>query len=121
MDQNKFKKDVYSVIVIVALLIFSIGGAYAYFMATGGSEAEKDIMVTTKTNDSLMFMIEDPGVKGLNIEAGPENFASGKGNQEDLVTARATLKTSNEKNHVAKEEYNLYLNITENTLEYSLD
>ena len=120
MEKEKNKKTIYSVIAIVALLIFAIGGAYAYFVATGGSAGEQDVKVTINTVDNLTFSYTDSTKTTLSIAAGPDNFKEHGTNLTDNVEVKATLETSNAKNHTASYDYNLYLNIIANDFEYSL-
>ena len=56
----------------------------------------------------------------INIETNATLFSQGKGNASGTTFARATL-TANNKTNSATENYNLFLNISDNTFAYSVD
>ena len=113
---SKKKTLVLSIIAIAILLIIVVGATYAYFMAQGGSSANTNLDVQTNTTDNLSFSVGD----AINITATQDNFAQGLGNQAGSTTATATL-TANNATNTATRNYYLYLNITSNDFEYTVD
>ena len=113
--QNK-KQIILSIIAIVTLAILVIGASFAYFAAQGNTSAQTSATVKTYTVDVFSFEVGDP----ISFSLNQENFASGKGNQTGSTFAKAIL-TANNKTNTATDHYNLYLNISENTFDYSID
>ena len=105
-----------SVIASLALLILIIGATYAYFQASGGTGTSANLRVTTYTTDIITFEVGS----NINIETNATLFSQGKGNASGTTFARATL-TANNKTNSATENYNLFLNISDNTFAYSVD
>ncbi len=105
-----------SIIAIITLLILIIGATYAYFQASGGAGTSANLRVTTYTTDVITFEVGSD----IEIYADQTSFASGKGNAAGTTFARATL-TANNKTNSATENYNLFLNISDNTFAYSVD
>ena len=113
--QNK-KQIILSIIAIVTLAILVIGASFAYFAAQGDTSAQTSATVKTYTVDVFSFETGDP----ISFSLNQENFASGAGNQTGSTFAKAIL-TANNKTNTATEHYNMYLNISENTFDYSID
>ena len=113
--KNK-KAIVLSVIAVITLLALIIGATYAYFQASGGTGTSANLRVTTYTTDVITFEVGSD----IEIYADQTTFASGKGNASGTTFARATL-TANNKTNSATENYNLFLNISDNTFAYSVD
>ena len=105
-----------SVIASLALLVLIIGATYAYFQASGGTGTSTNLRVTTYTTDIITFEVGS----NINIETNATLFSQGKGNASGTTFARATL-TANNKTNSATENYNLFLNISDNTFAYSVD
>ena len=105
-----------SVIASLALLVLIIGATYAYFQASGGDGTSANLRVTTYTTDIITFEVGS----NINIETNATLFSQGKGNASGTTFARATL-TANNKTNSATENYNLFLNISDNTFAYSVD
>ena len=105
-----------SVIASLALLVLIIGATYAYFQASGGDGTSANLRVTTYTTDIITFEVGS----NINIETNATLFSQGKGNASGTTFARATL-TANNKTNSATENYNLFLNISDNTFLYSVD
>ena len=105
-----------SVIASLALLVLIIGTTYAYFQASGGDGTSANLRVTTYTTDIITFEVGS----NINIETNATLFSQGKGNASGTTFARATL-TANNKTNSATENYNLFLNISDNTFVYSVD
>ena len=105
-----------SIIAIITLLILIIGATYAYFQASGGDSTSTNLRVTTYTTDIITFEVGS----NINIETNATLFSQGKGNASGTTFARATL-TANNKTNSATENYNLFLNISDNTFVYSVD
>ena len=113
--KNK-KAIILSVIASIILLILIIGATYAYFQASGGDGTSANLRVTTYTTDIITFEVGS----NINIETNATLFSQGKGNASGTTFARATL-TANNKTNSATENYNLFLNISDNTFLYSVD
>ena len=105
-----------SIIASIILLVLIIGATYAYFQASGGDGTSANLRVTTYTTDIITFEVGS----NINIETNATLFSQGKGNASGTTFARATL-TANNKTNSATENYNLFLNISDNTFVYSVD
>ena len=105
-----------SVIASLILLVLIIGATYAYFQASGGDGTSANLRVTTYTTDIITFEVGS----NVNIETNATLFSHGKGNASGTTFARATL-TANNKTNSATENYNLFLNVSDNTFAYSVD
>ncbi len=105
-----------SVIASLILLSLIIGATYAYFQASGGDGTSANLRVTTYTTDIITFEVGS----NVNIETNATLFSHGKGNASGTTFARATL-TANNKTNSATENYNLFLNVSDNTFAYSVD
>ena len=113
--KNK-KAIILSVIASLALLALITGATYAYFQASGGDGTSANLRVTTYTTDIITFEVGS----NINIETNATLFSQGKGNASGTTFARATL-TANNKTNSATENYNLFLNVSDNTFVYSVD
>ena len=113
---EKKKTVIYSIVALVALALLVVGATYAYFQNQYGPASNANVNVKTYTTDMLTF---ETGV-AINISADQETFALGKGNATGSTFARATLQANNKTNN-ATENYNLFLNISDNTFVYSVD
>ena len=113
--KNK-KTIILSIIAVITLLTLIIGATYAYFQASGGTGTSANLRVTTYTTDIITFEVGS----NINIETNATLFSQGKGNATGTTFARATL-TANNKTNSATENYNLFLNISDNTFAYSVD
>ncbi len=116
MIKNEKKVLILSVLAVVLLIIVVVGATYAYFVVQGGASANTNVNVGTNTTDNLSFSVGD----AISITANQDNFAQGAGNQAGSTTASATL-TANNATNTATRNYYLYLNITSNDFEYTLD
>ena len=105
-----------SIIASIILLSLIIGATYAYFQASGGDGTSANLRVTTYTTDIITFEVGS----NINIETNATLFSQGKGNASGTTFARATL-TANNKTNSATENYNLFLNVSDNTFVYSVD
>ena len=112
MEKKKVK--LFSAIALVALALLVIGATYAYFQNQYGAASNANVKVTTYTTDMLTF---ETG-SNISITAGQDDFASGKGNKTGSTFARATLQANN-KTNTATANYNVYLNIENNTFTYT--
>ena len=112
MEKKKVK--LFSTIALVALALLVIGATYAYFQNQYGAASNANVKVTTYTTDILTF---ETG-SNISITAGQDDFASGKGNKTGSTFARATLQANN-KTNTATANYNVYLNIENNTFTYT--
>ena len=112
MEKKKVK--LFSAIALVALALLVVGATYAYFQNQYGSASNANVKVTTYTTDMLTF---ETG-SNINITAGQDDFASGRGNKTGQTFTRATLQANN-KTNTATAKYNVYLNIENNTFTYT--
>ena len=114
MPENRKKSKQYLIIAIAVLFVITIGFTVAYFQGQIGNGATANVNVTTKTTDTLTFN----KTNDINITATQANFGSGAGNRSASTTLQATLHANNDTNS-ASETYNVYLNITGNSLHYT--
>ncbi len=115
-QSNEKKVLIFSTIAVVLLIVVVVGATYAFFTAQGGASANTNVNVQTNTTDNLSFSVGEP----ISITANQDNFAQGLGNQADSTTASATL-TANNATNTATANYYLYLDITSNDFEYTVD
>src|SRR5699024_2475153 len=80
------------------------------------ASANTNVNVQTNTTDNLSFSVGEP----ISITANQDNFAQGLGNQAGSTTATATLTANNATNSAAANYY-LYLDVTNNNFEYTVD
>ena len=113
---NEKKVLIFSTIAVVLLIVVVVGATYAFFVAQGGGSSNTNVNVQTNTTDNLSFSVGD----AISITANQDNFAQGLGNQAGSTTASATL-TANNATNTATRNYYLYLNITSNDFEYTVD
>ena len=111
---EKKKMAIYSIVALVALALLVVGATYAYFQNQYGAASNANVKVTTYTTDMLTF---ETG-SNINITAGQDDFASGKGNKTGSTFARATLQANN-KTNTATANYYMYLNIENNSFTYT--
>ena len=116
MKDSKKQAIILSVVVVVTLIALVVGATYAYFQAQTGASKSTDVKVTTYTTDVLTFTTGD----AINIAVTQSTFASGKGNATGGTFAKASL-IANNKTNTATEHYYVYLNIENNTFEYSIN
>ncbi len=112
MEKKKVK--LFSAIALVALAMLVVGATYAYFQSQYGASSNANVKVTTYTTDMLTF---ETG-SNINITAGQDDFASGKGNRTGQTFTRATLQANN-KTNTATANYYMYLNMENNTFTYT--
>ena len=112
MDNKKTK--FFSVIAIAVFTVVLVGATYAYFQAGGSTSKSTDVKVTTYTTDTFTFAAGDV----LNFSIDQDTFANGKGNATGSTYAKAIL-TANNKTNTATNYYYLYLNIDNNTFDYT--
>ena len=111
---EKKKIAIYSIVTLVALALLVVGATYAYFQNQYGAASNANVNVTTYTTDMLTF---ETG-SNINITAGQDDFAEGKGNKTGSTFARATLQANN-KTNTATANYNVYLDIENNEFTYT--
>ena len=110
------KNKSYLIIAIAALLVFAVGGTYAFFQILGGNTETRNVNVQTYTSDLLTFNVTDD----IEIEASKENFYQNAGNLTDSTTATARL-VPNSKTHEATATYNVYVVIDSNNFVYTTE
>ncbi len=115
MEKSK-KTIVLSIIAVVTLTLLVVGATYAYFKAQTGAGSQANVKVTTYTTDLLTFSMGD----NITLNISQSNFASGTGNQIGNTYAKAML-TANNKTNSATAHYYVYLNVSNNTFEYSIN
>ena len=113
--ENK-KTKIVSIIAIIALVLTVITATYAYFQAQTGEGSQTDVKITSSTVDTLSF---ETG-SSLTFTADQDTFANGKASLSDTTFAKAIL-TANNKTNSATNNYNLYLNISDNNFTYTQD
>ena len=114
MENRKTK--IISVVSIIALALTLVTATYAYFAAQTGEGAQTDIKINASTVDTLTF---ETG-SAISLSLDQDNFASGKGNQSGTTFAKAML-SANSKTNTVTEHYYMYLNIKNNTFNYTQD
>ena len=114
MENRKTK--IISMIAIIALVLTVITATYAYFQAQTGEGSQTDVKITSNTVDTLSF---ETG-SSLTFTADQDTFANGKASLSDTTFAKAIL-TANNKTNSATNNYNLYLNISDNNFTYTQD
>mgnify|MGYP004559774929 FL=1 len=117
-DMEKSKKNaiVLSIVAVVTLVLLVVGATYAYFTVQGGNTTSANVRVTTYTTDLLTFSTGD----NITLNISQSNFASGTGNQIGNTYAKAML-TANNKTNSATAHYYVYINVSNNTFEYSIN
>ena len=113
--ENK-KTKIVSIIAIIALVLTVITATYAYFQAQTGEGSQADVKINANTVDTLSF---ETG-SSLAFTADQDTFANGKASLSDTTFAKAIL-TANNKTNSATNNYNLYLNISDNNFTYTQD
>ena len=111
--ENK-KTKIISIASIIALALTLVSATFAYFMSQTGEGKSTDIKINASTVDTFTF--ETGSTIDLNINQ--DNFASGAGNQSGTTYAKAIL-TANNKTNTATDNYNLFLNISDNSFGYT--
>ena len=106
--ENK-KTKIISIVALVALALTVITATYAYFQAQTGEGSQTDIKINANTVDTFTF---ETG-SAINLSLDQTSFASGAGNKVGSTYASAKL-TANNKTNSATNNYNLYLNISDN-------
>lgn len=110
------KKKIALIITIMFIAILVVGATYAYFVAQTGEGKSTDIIVNANTVDTFTFEVGD----SLKFTADQFTFTEGGKNATASTYAKAIL-TANNKTNSATEHYYLYLNISNNTFNYSQD
>ena len=112
MENQKTK--IISIVAIVALALTVVTATYAYFQAQTGEGSQTDIKINANTIDTFTFETGN----AISIGLDQTSFASGKGNITGSTYASAKL-TANNKTNSATNNYNLYLNISDNNFAYT--
>ena len=111
--ENK-KSKIISIVAITALALTLITATFAYFQAQTGEGSQTDIKINASTVDTFTF---ETG-SAISLTMDQESFASGKGNATGTTFAKAIL-TANNKTNTATDNYNLFLNISDNNFKYT--
>ncbi len=111
------KKDFLIWIIVGVLLISITGGTFAYFTVQIGKGAEANINASSGTTDSLMFNNTN---SSISITANQDNFGITNGSLKAEATVTATLRPNNTTGQATK-NYNVFLIIENNNLEYTQD
>ena len=112
MENQKTK--IISIVALVALALTVVTATYAYFQAQTGEGSQTDIKINANTVDTFTFETGN----AISIGLDQTSFASGKGNITGNTYASAKL-TANNKTNSATNNYNLYLNISDNNFGYT--
>ena len=112
MENQKTK--IISIVALVALALTVITATYAYFQAQTGEGSQTDIKINANTVDTFTF---ETG-SAISLSLDQTSFASGAGNIAGNTYASAKL-TANNKTNSATNNYNLYLNISDNNFGYT--
>ena len=112
MENQKTK--IISIVALVALALTVVTATYAYFQAQTGEGSQTDIKINANTVDTFTF---ETG-SSISLSLNQTSFASGKGNITGNTYASAKL-TANNKTNSATNNYNLYLNISDNNFSYT--
>ena len=112
MENQKTK--IISIVALAALALTVVTATYAYFQAQTGEGSQTDIKINANTVDTFTF---ETG-SAINLSLDQTSFASGKGNITGNTYASAKL-TANNKTNSATNNYNLYLNISDNNFAYT--
>jgi len=112
MENQKTK--IISIVALVALALTVVTATYAYFQAQTGEGSQTDIKINANTIDTFTF---ETG-SSISLSLDQTSFASGKGNITGNTYANAKL-TANNKTNSATNNYNLYLNISDNNFGYT--
>ncbi len=113
--ENK-KTKIVSMIAIITLVLTVVTATYAYFQAQTGEGSQTDVKINANTVDTLSF---ETG-SSLTFTADQDTFANGKASLSGTTFAKAIL-TANNKTNSATNNYNLYLNISDNNFTYTQD
>ena len=113
--ENK-KTKIISMISIIALVLTVVTATYTYFQAQTGEGSQTDVKINANTVDTLSFETSS----SLAFTADQDTFANGKASLSDTTFAKAIL-TANNKTNSATNNYNLYLNISDNNFTYTQD
>ena len=102
------------IIYVIALTVLVIGATYAHFTYIKVSRVSPKVDVEAATLNYIMFDIGSP----IYINPTTENFTEGMDNLTGETYASVFLKRENG-TEVSKLKYNLYLEISDNSLTYS--
>lgn len=122
--ENKKNTILLTVIAVATLLVAVVGATFAYFTATGGAAASKQVNVITGTAASSSFAIDG----AINIYADATNFAENQpnrtGSSNGTVTFTAPTQPEGSTPLEAKDLqfcYSVSLNITGNDFVYTTE
>ena len=111
---SKKATNIILIIYVIALTVLVIGATYAHFTYIKVSRVSPKVDVEAATLNYIMFDIGSP----IYINPTPENFTEGMDNLTGETYASVFLKRENG-TEVSKLKYNLYLEISDNSLTYS--
>ena len=108
------KNKSYIMVIIATLIVFAIGGTYAFFQVLGGGTETKNVNVQTYTTDLFTTNVTDE----ILLTADQSDFYQNAGNKTASTTASARL-LPNSKTGTATEHYNVYVVIDTNNFVYT--
>lgn len=111
---SKKATNIILIIYVIALTVLVIGATYAHFTYIKVSRVSPKVDVKAATLNYIMFDIGSP----IYINPTTENFTEGMDNLTGETYASVFLKRENG-TEVSKLKYNLYLEISDNSLTYS--
>lgn len=111
---SKKATNIILIIYVIVLTVLVIGATYAHFTYIKVSRVSPKVDVEAATLNYIMFDIGSP----IYINPTTENFTEGMDNLTGETYASVFLKRENG-TEVSKLKYNLYLEISDNSLTYS--
>lgn len=111
---SKKATNIILIIYVIALTVLVIGATYAHFTYIKVSRVSPKVDVEAATLNYIMFDIGSP----IYINPTTKNFTEGMDNLTGETYASVFLKRENG-TEVSKLKYNLYLEISDNSLTYS--
>jgi len=110
----KAKNKTYLIIAVATLIVFAIGGTYAFFSVIGGNTTTRNVKVETYAADALSFSI----TSDISISADQGNFGPTAGDKVGETAGKAIL-IPNTRTNSATDTYYVYLVIDSNNFQYT--
>ena len=111
--ENRKNTILLTVIAVATLLVAVVGATFAYFTAQGGNTVQQNVTVESSRTSNGSFVTYGQ----IAISANQENFYDGAGDLTDSATGSVTYTSS--ETAASQFCYNVTLNITTNTFEYT--
>ena len=110
------KNKSYVLVIVATLIVFAIGGTYAFFQILGGNTEERNVSVQTYTSDLFTTAVTDE----ILLTAGQGDFGLNAGDKTASTTASARL-VPNSRTSSATDYYNVYVVIDTNNFVYTTE